>query len=335
MENHVSRWFNVQTVPQSHTFSLEDRPGMQPIPLCRTIPIIDLGSETNSERMDTVHKIIKASQEYGFFQVTNHGVPEDVIGEAVKVLEELFSMPVEEISKEANASGWVYMGSTSFAAKGAHLWRDNVKHPCHPLEECLQHWPQKPTRYRDVVSAYIVEIRRLSLRILELISQGLGLEKAYLGGISKVQFLTASNYPPCPDPSLTLGLLKHFDHSLITILFQGNVEGLQVLKDGKWIGVEVVPDAFVVNIGTQVEIISNGKVRSAEHRVVTNKEEARTTIATFINPCPDCIIEPAKVFVNEVNPPLYPPQSFKDFVNVTKPFGPFTDAIQNGVPLQN
>lgn len=83
-------------------------------------------------------------------QVTNHGVAEDVIGEAVKVLEELFSMPVEEISKEANANGWVYMGSTSFAAKGAHLWRDNVKHPCHPLEECMQHWPQKPTRYRYI-----------------------------------------------------------------------------------------------------------------------------------------------------------------------------------------
>lgn len=90
--------------------------------------------------------------------------------------------------------------------------------------------------------------------ILELISEGLGLEKGYLGGISQVQFLTASNYPPCPDPSLTLGLLKHFDHNLITILFQGNVEGLQVMKDGKWIGVEVVPNAFVVNIGTQIEV---------------------------------------------------------------------------------
>ncbi|GFP82898.1 hyoscyamine 6-dioxygenase [Phtheirospermum japonicum] len=332
MENHVSRWSNVQTVPESHVFPLDIRPGKEQIPLCKTIPIIDLGSyKSNSEKLDSIHKIIKASQEYGFFQVTNHGVPEDVMNEAVKVLEELFSLPVNEISKEANENGWVYMGSTSFAAKGAHLWRDNLKHPCHPLEQSMQNWPQKPKRYRDVMAAYIVEIRRLSLRILELISQGLGLEKGYLGGISQVQFLTASNYPPCPDPSLTLGLLKHFDHSLITILFQGNGEGLQVLKDGKWIGVEVVPNAFVVNIGTQVEIISNGKLRSSEHRVVTNKEEARTSITTFINPNPDCIIEPATLFVNEANPPLYPPLSFKEFVNVSKPFGPFTDVVQNSV----
>ncbi|KAL3644961.1 hypothetical protein CASFOL_010141 [Castilleja foliolosa] len=71
-------------------------------------------------------------------------------------------------------------------------------------------------------------------------------------------------------------------------------------------------------------------LRSAAHRVVTNKEEARTSITTFINPNPDCVIEPAKVCVNDVTPPLYQPLSFKDFVNVSKPFGPFTDVVQNG-----
>ncbi|XP_012835897.1 PREDICTED: hyoscyamine 6-dioxygenase-like [Erythranthe guttata] len=372
-DDHVSRrWFNVESVPKSHVFSDEDRPGNQQIPLCNTIPIIDL--ENNSSNLSET--IIQACQEYGFFQVINHGVSEDVISEAMKVMEEIFNMPVEEIKKEVSnySSGWVYMGSTSFAAKGAHLWRDNLKHPCHPLDECMHRWPRNPPRYRyiifihsfihfqlsdrtksfwcrDVVGAYIKEIRRLSLVILELISEGLGLEEGYLGGISQVQFLTASNYPVCPDPTLTLGLLNHFDHSLITILYQGNVEGLQFLKDGKWIGVEAIPNAFLVNIGTQIEviyeipsrfeqsivsrcfvqIISNGKLRSAAHRVVTNQEAARTTIATFINPSPDCIIQPAKLLIDEDNPPIYQPLSFRDFVNVSKPFGPFTDALQNGV----
>ncbi|KAI3460952.1 hypothetical protein Pfo_017615 [Paulownia fortunei] len=126
MENHVSRWFNVQCVPLNRTFSLEDRPGKEPIPVCRTIPIIDLGRKSCSERMDTVHKIINASTVFGFFQ-----------------------------------------------------------------------------------------------------------------------------------------------------------------------------------------IISNGKLRSAEHRVVTNPDEAGTAIATFINPAPDCMIEPAQVLVSGSNPPLYPPLSFK------------------------
>ncbi|KAH6828257.1 hypothetical protein C2S53_015875 [Perilla frutescens var. hirtella] len=328
MDAMKSKWYNVESVPESHIFGIENRPGNESIPLCDTIPIIDLA---NSDTNQTVDKIVQASQEYGFFQVINHGVGEDVIGEAVKVLEELFMQPFEEISKEANANGWVYMGSTTSTPKGAHLWRDNLKHPCHPLEESMQHWPQYPTRYREVVARYIEGIRGLSLRVLQAICEGLGLEKGYLGGMSQVQFVTASNYPPCPDPSLTLGLLGHLDHSLITILFQ-NVGGLQVMKDGKWMGVDVVPNAFVVNIGTQIQIISNGKLTSAEHRVVTNPKEGRTSIATFINPMPDCIIEPAKLLVNEANPPLYPSLSFKEFVNVSKPFGPFTHALQNVVP---
>ncbi|PIN04040.1 Iron/ascorbate family oxidoreductase [Handroanthus impetiginosus] len=328
MENHRSRWFDVQSVPKSHIFSHEDRPGKEPVPVCRTIPIVDLGLQ----RLEMVRKIIEASREFGLFQVINHGMEESVIVEAIRVFKELFSMPAEEILKEANESGWVYMGSTSHGTKGgANLWRDNIKHPCHPLEECMKHWPRNPTRYREVIERYIVEIRRLSLRVLELISEGLGLEEGYLGGISQVQILTASNYPPCPDPSLTLGVLKHVDHSLITILAQGNARGLQVFKDGKWLGVEVVPNAFVVNIGSQLEIISNGKLRGAEHRVVTNQEVARTTIATFINPVPDCIIQPAEVLLTNSNPALYPPLSFREFVNANKAFGPHTDALQNGV----
>ncbi|XP_057798091.1 hyoscyamine 6-dioxygenase-like [Salvia miltiorrhiza] len=321
MENHASKWHNVESVPETHIFPVEDRAGNEPIPLCHTIPIIDLANS------HALHQIMQASKQYGFFQVRNHGVGEDVIGNAVEVLEELFGRESEEISKEAKANGWVYMGSSSLAIKGAHLWRDNIKHPCHPLEDSMQHWPHNPTRYRQVVARYIEGIRGLSLRILKLICQGLGLEKGYLGEMSQVQFLTASNYPACPDPALTLGLLPHFDHSLITILSQGNAQGLQVMVNGKWMGVEVVPNAFVVNIGTQIQIVSNGKLRSVEHRVVANPKQGRTTIATFINPRPDCIIEPAKLFVNEATPPLYPSLSFKEFVNVSKPFGPFTDAL--------
>ncbi|XP_047961511.1 hyoscyamine 6-dioxygenase-like isoform X2 [Salvia hispanica] len=242
-----SKWYNVESVPESHIFLMEDRAGNEAIPICHTIPIIDLA---NSKTLD---KIMQASKEYGFFQVTNHGVAEDVIGEAVHVLEELFQLESEEISKDANTNGWVYMGSTSFSVKGAHLWRDNIKHPCHPLEESVQHWSHNPTRYRQVVARYIEGIRRVSLRILEVICQGLGLEKGYLGDMSQVQFLTASHYPACPDPTLTLGLLPHLDHSFITLLYQGNVGGLQVMLNGKWMGVEYVPNAFVVNIGTQIQ----------------------------------------------------------------------------------
>ncbi|WJZ90644.1 hypothetical protein VitviT2T_009774 [Vitis vinifera] len=89
---------------------------------------------------------------------------------------------------------------------------------------------------------------------------------------------------------------------------------------GQWLGVEPLPHAFVVNIGYQLQIISNGKLRGAEHRVMTNPREARTTSATFINPSPDCVIHPAEALVNSSNPPLYKAFKYVDF------FGTYTAA---------
>ncbi|KAJ0528684.1 putative 2'-deoxymugineic-acid 2'-dioxygenase [Helianthus annuus] len=149
--------------------------------------------------------------------------------------------------------------------------------------------------------------------MLELIREGLGLEPGYFGEeLTGDQLLSINHYPRCPNPSLTLGLPKHADADIMTVLFQGSVNGLQVFKDGQWLGVEPLPHAFVVNIGHQLQIISNGKLRSAEHRAVTNSREARTTIVSFISPCPDTIVEPAKSVI-DTGVPRFRPFKFKDF----------------------
>lgn len=87
-----------------------------------------------------------------------------------------------------------------------------------------------------------------------MICEGLGLEPWYFKSTSEIQLLSSNFYPPCPNPSLTLGILPHQDPSLITILYQGNSTGLQVMKDGQWINVGAIPNAFVVNIGNQLEV---------------------------------------------------------------------------------
>lgn len=107
---------------------------------------------------------------------------------------------------------------------------------------------------REVVKAYLEEVRNLSYAILELLAEGLGIgTEFFCGGLTESPVLLSNHYPPCPDPSLTLGLTKHCDPSLITILLQ-DTDGLQVFKDGNWIGVEPVPSAFVVNIGYVLQV---------------------------------------------------------------------------------
>ncbi|KAK1356695.1 Hyoscyamine 6-dioxygenase [Heracleum sosnowskyi] len=322
--NYGSSWYDVEDVPSNYAFPEEDRPGELP-PVCNALPIIDLG---NAMDRDTVNHIMKASQEYGFFQVINHGVSDDMIQDTTNIFKEFFELPEKASSNSFGKSNWAYASSTSFNKDGIHLWRENIKHPCHPLKDCSQQWPQHPIRYREVVSTYLTEIRTLGKTILDLICKGLGLEVGYFDRLSEIGLLNVNSYPPCPKPSLTLGILRHHDPSLITILYQGNVPGLQVMKDENWIAVGAMSNAFVVNIGNQLEIFSNGMLKSAEHRAVTNSSEARLSIAALISPSPNCIVEPAQALVTELNPARYKPTMYKEFVHRSAAFGNHTKAMQ-------
>ena len=64
-------------------------------------------------------------------------------------------------------------------------------------------------------------------------------------------------YPPCPMPDHVLGVKPHADGSTITFLLQDKeVEGLQVLKDDQWFKVPIIPDALLINVGDQIEVIT-------------------------------------------------------------------------------
>ncbi|XWS31433.1 hypothetical protein CRYUN_Cryun23aG0075300 [Craigia yunnanensis] len=238
----------------------------------------------------------------------------------MNVVMEFFDMPMEDkaslYSEDPNNVCRLYTSDINYGCEEFHFWRDVLKHPCHPLKECIKVWPEKPTRYREVIGTFSVEAKNLGLRILELLSEGLGLESGHFEeDLSEALLLVANHYPLCPDPSLTLGLPKHCDPNLITILLQGDAYGLQVFKDGEWIGVQPLPNAFVVNIGHQLRIVSNNKLTSAEHRVVTNSEVARTTVGVFISSSDDSIIEPAKSLTNADDPPLYRAFQYKEFLS--------------------
>lgn len=107
------------------------------------------------------------------------------------------------------------------------------------------------------MAEYSKQLRNLALRLVEAISESLGLEKDYINkALGKHgQHMAINYYPPCPEPELTYGLPAHADPNVITILLQNDVVGLQVLKDDKWVTINPVPNTFIVNIGDQIQVI--------------------------------------------------------------------------------
>jgi isopenicillin N synthase-like dioxygenase len=68
--------------------------------------------------------------------------------------------------------------------------------------------------------------------------------------------------------------------------------GLQVLKEDMWVPVKPMPHALVINIGDTLEVLTNGKYKSVEHRAVTNVDTERLSIVTFYAPSYEVLLGP-------------------------------------------
>ncbi|TVT99100.1 hypothetical protein EJB05_55551, partial [Eragrostis curvula] len=120
--------------------------------------------------------------------------------------------------------------------------------------------------------------------LLELLSEALGLQGGYLehdAGCLVGLAVSGHYYPPCPEPHLTMGTARHSDPSFLTVLLQDGVGGLQVLIDSRWVDVPPVPGALVVNIGDLLQLMSNDRFKSVEHRVVSKTAGPRVSVGCF------------------------------------------------------
>ncbi|GKV04060.1 hypothetical protein SLEP1_g16274 [Rubroshorea leprosula] len=223
--------------------------------------------------------------------VKNHAVPEAMINNMLNLAREFFRLPASESLKNfSDDPSKANRLSTSFNVKTAKVgnWRDFLRLHCSPLEDHVLEWPSNPPSFRKVVAEYCARVRGVALRLLEAISESVGLKRDHIDKtLSKHgQHMALNYYPPCPQPELTYGLPGHTDPNLITILLQDNVPGLQVLINGKWVAVNPIPNTFIINIGNQMQVISNDRYKSVLHRAVANCEKERMSIPTFYCPSP-------------------------------------------------
>lgn len=299
MDTHtkvLSSGIRHSNLPESYIRPESERPRLSEVLPCKDVPVIDLGC---ADRTKIAQQIGDACANYGFFQVVNHGVTIEDVEKMLGAADEFFKLPVEEKLKLYSDDPSKTMRlSTSFNVnkEKVHNWRDYLRLHCYPLHQYVPEWPSNPPSFKEIVSNYCAEVRKLGFRLQELISESLGLERDYIKKVlgEQGQHMAVNYYPPCPEPELTYGLPGHTDPNALTILLQDSqVSGLQVLQNGKWFAVNPHPNAFVINIGDQLQALSNGKYKSVWHRAVVNAEKARMSVASFLCPHDDSVISPA------------------------------------------
>ncbi|XP_057771350.1 1-aminocyclopropane-1-carboxylate oxidase homolog 1-like [Salvia miltiorrhiza] len=288
------------------------------------VPVIDLsGVDDGGRRKQIVEEVRSAAETWGFFQVVNHGIPRSVCDGMIDGVRDFNEQDVDQKKKyytrDMKRSVRYHSCSFDLFRSRTATWKDTLTIALNSGSNLFDHHELPPV-CRDSTVEYSKHVENLGNILLGLLSEALGLETEFLGNMecSEGHRLHCHYYPPCPEPELAIGSTKHSDAGFLTILLQNQVvSGLQVLCQGRWIDIQPVQGALVVNIGDLLQLVSNGKFRSNAHRAIANRSGPRISVACFFSgPLYNMtkIYGPIEELITKENPAVYKMVVMRDYL---------------------
>ncbi len=280
----------------------------------RSLPIIDLASSD----ADVVDAVAEAATEFGFFQVVNHGISDELIDQMWTQTKGFFAQPVDFkralLRTKENSRGFYDRELTKRKRDLKQVFDlGHVPFPDMPEDDPRNfhrvdgrnQWPELDG-FRDTMLAWLDACETLSLRLVGIFALALNepIEELqrHFGRADHTSAMRLNHYPlgdvltedeaANETPLGDMALHHHSDAGALTVLMQDDVGGLQVEVDGQWIDVEPIDGALVINTGDMMQVWSNDRFTAALHRVSSRTATERYSIPYFFNPSYDCDYAP-------------------------------------------
>jgi isopenicillin N synthase-like dioxygenase len=282
------------------------------------IPVINIEELQSSASLATIDR---ACRDWGFFQVTGHGIDPRLIADMFTVSRQFFAQPSTEkrrILRDADNPWGFYDRELT---KNRQDWKEIYDFGPADGDKLKPRWPDGALRLRfePVIRAYYASCMTLSMRLLSAIAVNLGVDPERVApGFdgANTSFLRLNYYPRYPQgmrADRPFGVGEHTDSGALTLLLQDAEPGLEVFRGDRWYLVEPLAGALVVNIGDIVQVWSNDRYRAALHRVVTNPSSDRYSVPFFLNPSWETTYEPLSTTVTPQRPARYRPIHWREF----------------------
>ncbi|GLJ26767.1 hypothetical protein SUGI_0521770 [Cryptomeria japonica] len=262
-------------------------------------PLLDLQLlRSPQSSSQCAQNIIKACSEWGIFQAINHGVSLDLIQQMHTQTNTLFSLPFEVKKNTLSREMFPYMWGTPIGVEVKNCnWMESflISPHSYNFQAAASFDGIQPTDL-SLLSLTLQEYGRamskLGCELLGVLSSEMGLSPSYYSDCFSTadSFIKLNRYLTCTRPEAVYGLEPHTDSGLLTIIHQDQVGGLEILREGNWIGIKPRADALVINVGDLLQAWSNDVCKSVEHRVFVNCNEERVSLAYFLNPFDDTYV---------------------------------------------
>nr|ACU21218.1 unknown [Glycine max] len=296
---------------------------------------------SNPDINQSVNLLKQACLDSGFFYVVNHGISQEFMEEVFAQSKKFFSLPHKEkmkILRNEKHRGYtpvldelldpenqVHVGDYK---EGYYIGVEKGEDDPESNKPFYgpNNWPAPGVLpgWRETMEKFHRETLEVGKAVAKIIALALDLDANFfdqpemLGEpIATLRLLHYEGQVSDPLKGL-YGAGAHTDYGLITLLATDDVSGLQICKDRdakpqKWEDVAPLKGAFIVNLGDMLERWSNCVFKSTLHRVLGNGQ-GRYSIAYFLEPSRDCLVECLPTCKSDSNPPKFPPILCHDYL---------------------
>jgi isopenicillin N synthase-like dioxygenase len=293
-----------------------------------SIPVVDLARFTGGtaeEKQSFVQQLGKAYEEVGFVAVKNHGIPDELIRDLYKYVQEFFALKTEDKAAYEKKELAGQRGYTSFGREhakgfeapdlkeffqyGQEASDGDIVGEAYPDNVDVTSIPQFSPTLHKAYRAF----EKSGTALLQAIALYLGLDEHYFDPFvhNGNSILRAIHYPPITqEPSSAIRAEQHEDINLITLLVGASADGLPILsKQNEWVPVTSLPEQIVVNVGDMLQRLTNNKLKSTTHRVVNPPREkwgtSRYSIPFFLHPKSSMSLKCLDSCVDDAHPKAY------------------------------
>ena len=304
------------------------------------IPVIDFGPyfEGDGTALGPLAAAVRtACEETGFFYLSGHGVPDDLVEETFEAARRFHALPLEqklELKIDQYNVGYLPMNASTQRHSTVHkATRPNenesffvihdrpLDHPDVLSGKPLRgrnYWPRDLPGFREQAMAYFDTMNALGQRMLPVFAVALGMPPEHFVPLfDEINHATLRmlHYPPTSAQENAFGQGPHTDNSFLTILARSEVPGLGVrLPSGEWVTPPLLPGTFLVNLGNIMRRMSNDRFLSTPHGVIVEGNVDRYSLAYFHSPNPYRTVEVLPSCLEPGETSKYPPALYADLI---------------------